>query len=181
MGTHPIFESDFDCLTERGLKVTKMSGSEEEFDFEAGGSNASLTVPKQCSALRKNEFVMIKGHACKIVDMSTSKTGKHGHAKVHMVALDIFDGKKYEDICPSTHNMECPTVKRTEYQLIDMDDEGFVTLMDDNGETRDDLQATDPEVAKQIREKVDAGEDALVCVLKAIGKEMIMSMKNMAK
>ena len=62
--------------------------------------------------------------------------------------------------------MECPTVKRTEYQLIDMDDEGFVTLMDDNGETRDDLQATDPEVAKQIREKVDAGEDALVCVLK---------------
>ena len=33
---------------------------------------------------------MIKGKACKIVDMSTSKTGKHGHAKVHMVALDIF-------------------------------------------------------------------------------------------
>jgi hypothetical protein len=25
--------------------------------------------------------------------MSTSKTGKHGHAKVHMVALDIFTGK----------------------------------------------------------------------------------------
>merc|ERR1712001_731381 len=165
MGTHPIFESDFDCLTE----WKRMSDFEEE--FESSGSGASLTYPKQCSALRKNEFVMIKGKACKIVDMSTSKTGKHGHAKVHMVALDIFDGKKYEDICPSTHNMECPIVKRTEYQLIDMDDEGFVTLMDDNGETRDDLQATDDEVNKQIREKCDAGEDALVCVLKAIGKE----------
>merc|ERR1712159_205628 len=175
MGTHPIFESDFDCLTE----WKRMSDFEEE--FEQSGSDASLTYPKQCSALRKNEFVMIKGHACKIVDMSTSKTGKHGHAKVHMVTLDIFDGKKYEDVCPSTHNMECPIVKRTEYQLIDMDDEGFVTLMDDNGETRDDLQCTDPEVNKQIREKVDAGEDALVCVLKAIGQEMIMSMKNMAK
>merc|ERR1712055_344164 len=175
MGTHPIFESDFDCLTE----WKRMSDFEEE--FESSGSGASLTYPKQCSALRKNEFVMIKGKACKIVDMSTSKTGKHGHAKVHLVALDIFDGKKYEDICPSTHNMECPIVKRTEYQLIDMDDEGFVTLMDDTGETRDDLQATDPEVNKQIREKCDAGEDALICVLKAIGKEMVMSVKNMAK
>lgn len=155
--------------------------SDDDFDFDQSGSGASLTYPKQCSALRKSEFVMIKGHACKIVDMSTSKTGKHGHAKVHMITLDIFDGKKHEDICPSTHNMECPIVKRTEYQLIDMDEEGFVTLMDDNGETRDDLHCADQDVFKQIKEKCDAGEDALVCVLKAIGKEMIMSMKPMTK
>ena len=78
----------------------------------------------------------------------------------------FLDGKKYEDICPSTHNMECPIVKRTEYQLIDIDDEGFCSLMDDTGETRDDLKPLEPELEKQIREKVDAGEDALVCVLK---------------
>lgn len=158
-----------------------MADEADDFDFEGGEAGSSLTYPKQCSALRKNEFVMIKGRACKIVDMSTSKTGKHGHAKVHMVALDIFDGKKLEDICPSTHNMECPNVSRKEYQLIDCDDEAFVTLMDDDGETRDDLQCLDQDILKQIREKIDAGEDALVCVLKAIGRELIMSIKNMAK
>lgn len=50
--------------------------------FEAVTSGASQSYPKQCSALRKNEYVLIKGKPCKIVDMSTSKTGKHGHAKV---------------------------------------------------------------------------------------------------
>ena len=29
------------------------------------------------------------GRPCKIVEMSTSKTGKHGHAKVHLVAIDV--------------------------------------------------------------------------------------------
>lgn len=72
----------------------------------------------QCSALRKNGHVVIKGRPCKIVDMSTSKTGKHGHAKVHLVALDIFNGRKLEDLSPSTHNMDVPNVSRTEYQLV---------------------------------------------------------------
>src|SRR3954452_11018839 len=72
----------------------------------------------QCSALRKNGFVVIKNRPCKIVDMSTSKTGKHGHAKVHLVAIDIFTNKKLEDLCPSTHNMDVPNVRRQEYQLV---------------------------------------------------------------
>jgi translation initiation factor 5A len=51
-------------------------------DFEGGESGASDTYPAQCSSLRKNGHVMIKDRPCKIVEMSTSKTGKHGHAKV---------------------------------------------------------------------------------------------------
>ena len=47
------------------------------------------SYPQQCSALRKNGFVMLKNRPCKIMEMSTSKTGKHGHAKV-LIHLALF-------------------------------------------------------------------------------------------
>jgi len=57
---------------------------EGEEDYQEASAGASATYPVQCSSLRKNGFVMIKQRPCKIMEMSTSKTGKHGHAKVNI-------------------------------------------------------------------------------------------------
>lgn len=89
----------------------------DDHEYATASAGASKTYPLQCSALRKNGFVMIKGRPCKVMEMSTSKTGKHGHAKVHLVGLDIFTNKKYEDICPSTHNIDVPNVSRNDLQV----------------------------------------------------------------
>ncbi|KAH8398903.1 hypothetical protein KR222_005982 [Zaprionus bogoriensis] len=147
-------------------------------DMEDQISGAALTFPVQCSALRKNGYVMLKGRPCKIVDMSTSKTGKHGHAKVHLVGIDIFTQKKYEDICPSTHNMDVPHVKREDWQLTDISDDGFLSLMDDNATIREDLKVPEGPLGVSLRDDYSAGKDLLCTVMKACGEECVIAIKN---
>ena len=112
-----------------------------------------------------------------IVDMSTSKTGKHGHAKVHLVAVDIFTTKKYEDISPSTHNMDVPNIQRNEYQLVNVDD-GFLNLMTNDGDTKDDVRVPDGELGEQIQAAFDDGKDLMVTVVSAMGEEHCLSFKD---
>ncbi|KAJ3115488.1 Eukaryotic translation initiation factor 5A [Phlyctochytrium bullatum] len=154
-----------------------MSEEEHHEQFENVGSGASMTYPMQCSALRKNGYVVLKGRPCKIVDMSTSKTGKHGHAKVHLVGIDIFTGKKLEDLSPSTHNMDVPNVTRTEYQLLDID-EGFLSLMTSDGGTKDDVKLPDGELGEKIQSEFSEGKEVVVTVVTAMGEEMALSYKT---
>lgn len=157
-----------------------MSDAEHEHVFDTpGDAGASATFPMQCSALRKNGHVVIKGRPCKIVDMSTSKTGKHGHAKVHLVALDIFTGKKLEDLSPSTHNMDVPNVMRREYQLIDISDDGFLSLMNDAGDLKDDVAMPEGEVGEKITKLFKVEEkDTNVVILTAMGEEAAIEAKE---
>ncbi|WFC98400.1 translation initiation factor eIF5A [Malassezia yamatoensis] len=149
----------------------------QNINFETAHAGASLTYPQQCSALRKNGHVVIKGRPCKIIDMSTSKTGKHGHAKVHLVATDIFTNRKYEDISPSTHNMEVPNVTRREYQLINIDD-GYLNLMSNDGTSKDDVKVPEGEIGEQINAAFDDGKDLMVTIVAAMNEEHALSFKE---
>merc|ERR1712087_360255 len=95
--------------------------------FEAADAGAATVVPVQAGSIRKGGHIVIKGRPCKVVDVSTSKTGKHGHAKCNFTALDIFTNKKYEDIVPSTHTTSVPFVSRAEFTLLDISEDDFCT------------------------------------------------------
>merc|ERR1712012_1407057 len=158
---------------------------------ESTESGASHTYPQQAGEIKKGSYLMIKGHPCKCVEVSTSKTGKHGHAKAHIVALDIFTDKKYEDLCPTSHNLEVPFVKRTEYQVLMADaDKGTVSMLKDEntGETKDDLNLPnvvqtgeptdqDKKVTDELLKGLDEGKQVIAIVQAACGIEKIIQVK----
>lgn len=147
--------------------------SEEGHDVEAKEG----CTPKQASAFRKNTNIILKDKPCKVVEMSTSKTGKHGHAKVNFTGIDIFTGKKYKEIQGSTHNMLTFESEKKDWAIMDLQEDGSLSLIDDEGTTRDDLSLpADEEIADGIRKGHEAGEkEIFVSVLTALNQSQIMS------
>lgn len=124
---------------------------------------------------------MIKGRPCKVINIAVSKTGKHGHAKCNFTATDIFTGKKLEDMVPGSHGTTVPIVTKSDWEIIDIDDDGAVTLMDEGGNQKIDVSL--PKIPRglddEIREAWAEGENQVsVSVQKAVGEEEIISYKK---
>lgn len=158
-----------------------MTEFDEEFDQVDAG--ASDTYPLSAGSIKKNGYMVFNGRPAKVVDYSTAKTGKHGHAKASITGVDIFNQKKYEDSLPTSHNVEVPIIKRIEWQLLAVDGDNFCTLMDQTGNTRSDLKLPedtedDAELSSRIQNAIENGKEVFVTVLSAMGIEKIVECKE---
>eukprot|EP01124_Arcella_intermedia_P027044 TRINITY_DN5211_c0_g1_i2.p1 TRINITY_DN5211_c0_g1~~TRINITY_DN5211_c0_g1_i2.p1 ORF type:complete len:873 (+),score=253.22 TRINITY_DN5211_c0_g1_i2:41-2659(+) len=76
------------------------SEEEEEDEEESYDSEGELKVKYETATaanVRRGDKIVVDGKVISIIDVSTSKTGKHGHAKGHFVGIDS-EGKKVETI-----------------------------------------------------------------------------------
>ena len=157
--------------------------SEGEEKFEKTDAGASDSYPLACGSVKKGSFMVFQGRPCKVVSYTTAKTGKHGHAKASITGIDIFTGKKYEDSVPTSHNVEVPNIKRTQYTAIDVDGDGYLTLMDKQGATRQDLRLPDDteedlKLSEKIREAFNDGKEITLTVLESMKIEKIVEMSD---
>lgn len=162
------------------MSDSESASSEHDVNVELTDAGAEDSYPIQCGKVRKGAFIVIDGHACKVAEVSTSKTGKHGHAKANITGIDIFDGSKLTLVCPTSHNVYAPNIVRTEYQLMDIND-GYCELMntEDTNDTRSDLKVPEDEIGQKIVEAFEGGElDVIIIVVKAMKKEMISDYKT---
>lgn len=69
-------------------------------------------------SLKKGSYMVIDGHACRVVDTQTSRAGKHGHAKVRILAIGLIDNKKRDVVYPGHDNVEVPIIDKNTAQVL---------------------------------------------------------------
>ena len=151
-------------------------------EFEKEEAIGSTTYPMQAGNVHKGDFAILKGHPCKIVEVRIFKTGKHGHAKANFTGMDIFTNKKYEDVHPTSHAMDVPFVSRQEYNVCNIEEDGYLEVLRDNGQMKDDLQLPIEEDFKELTARIQGlflkEVDINVHVIHAMGMEMIIDVKE---
>ena len=154
-----------------------------DYDFEKTDAGSLMVDKVSAGSLKVGGLVMIKDHPCKITSYSTAKTGKHGAAKAMLTGIDILTNNKYECTYSTGDTVDAPIAKRIEYNLINVDEDDFCTLLMDSGEIKEDLKIPEEdhlkETAKRIREIFEAGtKECIVTVLSTLGKEQIINARE---
>jgi translation initiation factor 5A len=181
-----VIISGGDHLSGGGGKKKKRDADvvdDKDYSIQNTAAGASKTVPIRAGEVRKGGYVMLKGKPCKVVEVSISKTGKHGHAKANITGLDVFTGRKYVEISPTSHNMTAPTMFRSEYQMVSVNRDGEMELMDAVGtmnnllrlpkDTHGEFTALSQRIMTKHNE-VPEGRAVFVTVLKAMDTEQVV-------
>ena len=76
--------------------------------------------------------------------------------------------------------MDVPNVKKVEFPLLDID-EGFMSLMQDDGSSKDDVKVPEGELGNQLQKDFDEGKELIVMVTSAMGEEHCLAYKEAPK
>jgi len=154
-----------EALTREDAPKEKVLGDQEKAIEDAPDQCTRL---RQVDLLKKKDYVMVKGRPCEIKEISTKfSAGKHGRAKLHLVGIDIFTGKKYEDIVPYASEMEVPIVETKYYQIWDINILGLAQVKNE-GDGRFDptwemkLPSCESDLGKEIRKRFSDREDLVL-------------------
>eukprot|EP00823_Brevimastigomonas_motovehiculus_P004086 TRINITY_DN2613_c0_g1_i1.p1 TRINITY_DN2613_c0_g1~~TRINITY_DN2613_c0_g1_i1.p1 ORF type:complete len:251 (-),score=84.74 TRINITY_DN2613_c0_g1_i1:464-1141(-) len=131
------------------------------------GESKSSRIPIECHHVKKGKYIMMKGRPCRIVDVATSKTGKHGHMKCNITGIDVLTGKKYTDMQPGHAVMTEFKIEKSDFQLLNIESDGAVTALDSSNTQKMFQIPPDSELFEKINADFSAGKTLNITVLKA--------------
>ncbi|MEX2706081.1 MAG: translation initiation factor IF-5A [Candidatus Freyarchaeota archaeon] len=108
----------------------------------------------EVSKLKVNSYLLIDDEPYKVVSTTTSKSGKHGHAKTRLVAVSLFDESKKDVVFPSDARVEVPVIDKRNGQVISVGEN--VMLMDlETYETFELPKPKEEDILSKLKEGVE--------------------------
>ena len=109
--------------------------------------------------LKSGQYIMIDDEPCIIKATERSKSGKHGHAKVRVVCVGMFDNNKRSLTIPSGHMTEVPEIFKGSAQINFIED-ALINIMDlESYESMDVDWPKDEELVKKFKDlQADPGK-----------------------
>ena len=120
---------------------------------------------QQVRELKVNRYIVIDDEPCKIIELTTSKPGKHGEAKARIVAIGIFTGNKRSIVSPVTHKVQVPMIEKKQAQVVSIQGDE-VQLMD-----LESYEMFNLDIPEEFKDKIEAGQE--VSYQDAMGKRQI--------
>lgn len=123
-----------------GLLATRAEMGDEE-----------LTAWVTFDEMKKGGWCMIKGNPCKVTDITAKVkgTGASANDRVVITGTHYLTGKQSTDTVNLTNahdGLEVPITSKKKYTLLDVDaDSGFLSLLTDDGDTKEDASLSKKE------------------------------------
>ncbi len=108
------------------------------------------TKQEDAGSVKEGMTVVLDGAACKVVSVSTSRPGKHGHAKVRMEGIGLLDGKKRVLVMPGSESVDVPIIEKKNAQVLSVTG-NMASVMDAESFEMFDLQIPE-ELQGQVKE-----------------------------
>ena len=147
----------------------------ENYEVETTSSGAAGYENVQTSTIKKGSYMIIKDRPCKVLSVSTSKPGKHGSAKCNISAVDIFTGKRIDEISQAHATVQKPNVYRKEYEVtyVDEDLDDTIDVLDEtvNETVSFKIPVEQRDSIKEMYDTLQGDEAVLVTILSCPCKE----------
>lgn len=134
-----------------------------------------MSRPADLGSVKEGSYIILDDEPCKVVSREHFKPGKHGSAKVRLVAISLFTGSKKSYVAPAESRVDIPMIDKRSGQITSVMPDS-VQLMDmETFEVFESPKPTGEEMA-ELGGRLEAGMEVEYWTM--LGRKKIMRVKG---
>jgi translation initiation factor 5A len=113
--------------------------------------------------LKEGKYVLIDDIPCRVVEIESSKPGKHGAAKMRVTGIGVFESQKKTLLTPGDADVEVPIIERKNALVLSVSGKN-ANVMDQQTN-----EVYDIEIPEELMEKIANGKE--IEIIEAMGRK----------